>query len=411
MDTWLRELRSPPDEGPVRGGGRQARAAFRLVDRDPTVKRLILLEALALTGLWATFFLLRRETGSFDREADRVFEEWLYWVSAIGVATVCSVAVACAVDAKIDGVEGDLRMAFGEVRRRLPALLCWWLISMGGVIALGFAAGAVMQPLPAILVVAFVWGVGSLFVVPAIALQSAGPLESLGEALRLLRVRWGRALAGLFVIGFLFGLAFLACGFLLRATAEGHPRTTDEPLWRFGGPLLIFYLVYALMAATRGGFAVILTRDALGDLPGEPPAAKPRRRRTTIVRRVVFGALALALGLIVLGALLVHHRSNPQPAGPQTYVPATPPAHVATYSAANFAYPIRDPDAKQLRPGAPVVLAGRTIGRVSMVHVERTSPVIEVFYEVDPRREPTVIHSRMRVAMRDGRAYLVVVPN
>lgn len=269
----------------MRGGKRQARAALRLVNRDPTVKRLILLEALALTALWAAFFLLRRETGSFDREADRVFEAWLYWVSAIGITTVCSVAVACAVDAKIDGVEGDLRMALGEVRRRLPTLLCWWLISIGALIALGFGTRAVMRPLPAILVVAAVWGVGSLFVVPAIALQSGGPLESLGEALRFLRARWGRALAGLFVIGFLFGLAFIACGFLLRATAESHPRTTDEPLWRFGGPLLIFCLVYALMAATRGGFAVILARDALGDLPGEPPAANPRRRPTTILRR------------------------------------------------------------------------------------------------------------------------------
>ena len=407
MDKWLRELRSAPDEGPVRGGERQARAAFRLVNRDPTIKRLMLLEALALTGLWVVFFLLRRETGSLDRDADRVFEAWLYWVSGIGIATVCSVAIACAVDAKIDGVEGDLRMAFADVRRRLPALLAWWLISIGGVVALAFAAGAVMQPLPAFLAIAVVWGVGSLFVVPAIALQSGGPLESLGEALRLLRLRWGRALAGLFVIGFLSGLVFLACGFMLRATAEVHPRSTDEPLWRFGGPLLIFYLAYALMAATRGSFAVILARDALGDLPGEPPAVKPRRRAVTIVRRVVFGALALAVGLIVLGALFFH-RSNPQPTTPQTYVPATPPSQVATHSAASFAYPMRDPDARQLRPGAPVVLAGRTIGRVSMVHVERP-PLVEVFYEVDPRREQTVIHSRMRVATGAGRAYLVVV--
>jgi Family of unknown function (DUF6159) len=338
-----------------------------------------------------------------------VFEEWLYWVSAIGIATVCSVAVACAVDAKIDGVGGDLRMVLGEVRRRLPTVLGWWLISAGGVAGLGFGAGAVMQPLPAILVVGVVWGVGTLFVVPAIALHSAGPLVSLGEALRLLRARWGRALAGLFLIGFLFGLAFLACGFLLRATAESHPRTTDEPLLRFGGPLLIFYVVYALMAATRGAFAVILTRDALGDLPGEPPAAKPRRRAITIVRRVVFGALALAAGLIVLGALVVH-RSNTPPTTAQTYAPATPPTRVATYLAASFATPIRDPVAKQLRPGAPVVLAGRMIGRVSMVHVEPTSPVIEVFFEVDPHRENIVIHSRKRVAIRDGRAYLVVVP-
>jgi hypothetical protein len=407
MDRWLRELRSAPEEGAVRGGERQARAAFQLVSRDSTLRRAVTLEALALTGLWAAFFLLRRETGSPDRDADRIFEEWLYWVSAIGIATVSSLAVACVVDAKIDGVEGGLRLAFDEVRRRLPALLGWLLISIGVGLALGFGTRAVMQPLPSLLVAAVIWGVGSLFVVPAIALQDGGPLGFLLEALRLLRARWGRALAGLFVIGFVYGLVFIGCGFMLQVTAESHPRTTAEPVWTLGGPLLLVYLAYALMSATRGSFAVILARDALGDLPGEPPAVRPRRRSVTAFRRVVFG-LALLCGLIVVAALFFGPRSSSRQTTSRTYVPAAPPSHVATNSPASFASPFRDPDAKRLRPGAPVLLAGRKIGRVYMVHIEPT--VIEVFYEVDRRREPIVIHSRKKVAMQGGRAYMVVVP-
>lgn len=411
METWLGELRSPTGEGPLRGADRQVRAAFRLVNRDPAIKRLIGFEALALTALWVGFFLLERQTGSLGREADRVFQQWLYWAASIGVSLVISVAIACAVDMKIDGVGADLPMVLAEMRKRLPTLFCWWLISMGASVVLGFALRAVTRPGLAALALAVLWGVGTLFVVPAIALQNGGPLEALGEACRLLRARWGRALVGVFAIGIFFGLGLIASGFLLRATAEGHPRSSGESVWRFAGPLALLYLAYALTSATREGFAVILARDALGDLPGEPAAAKPGRRASTILKRVAIGAVALAVGLLILGAILGHHRSNTQPADPQTYVPTTPPTHVADDSAASFAYPIRDPDARRLRPGAPVVLAGRTIGRVSMIHVSPTSPVIEIFYEVDPRREGTVIHSRMRVAMRDGMAHLVVVPD
>jgi hypothetical protein len=408
MDKWLGELRSSPDEGAVRGGERQARAAFRLVSRDPVIRWLMLIEALVMTGLWVSFFLLRRETGSVDRHADRIFEQWLYWVVAAGIAAVISVAIACAVDAKIDGVEGNLRVAFGEVRRRLPAVLCWWLVSMGAALALGYGISAVMQPLPALLVLSVAWAVGTLFIAPAIALHDGGPLAPFGEAVRFLRARWGRALAGLFVIGFLFGLAFIASGVLFQATAESHPRTTGEPVWRFGLPLLVLYLVYVLMSATQGAFGVILARDALADLPGEPPTVKPRRRRATIVRRVAIGVLALLVGVIAVG-LLLHPRSNSRSTTSQTYVPATAPTHAVTYSAASFATPIREPQARQLRPGAPVVLAGKLIGRVSMVHIERP-PLVEVFLEVDPHREDIVIHSLKKVRMRDGRAYLLIAP-
>jgi hypothetical protein len=409
MDQRLRELRSSPDEGAVRGGERQARAALRLVSRDPVIRRLILIEVLATTALWVSFFLLRRETGAIDRDADRIFEQWLYWAVAAGIAAVSSVAFASAVDAKIDGVEGDLRMAFGEVRRRLPAVLSWWLISMGAGLALSYAAGTVMRPALALLVLSVVWAVGTLFVAPAIALQDGGPLAPFGEALRFLRARWGRALAGLFLIGFLFGLAFIAALLVFQVTAESHPRTTGEPLWRFGLPLLLIYLVYVVMSATQGAFGVILARDALGDLPGEPPAVKPRRRAIIVVRRVVLGALALAIGLIVVGMLFFRHGSNSRSTTTQTHVPPTPQTHAVTYSAANFATPIREPQARRLHPGAPVVLEGRLIGRVSMVHIERP-PLVEVFFEFDPQREYTVIRSLKKVAIRDGRAYLVIVP-
>ncbi|HVV88950.1 MAG TPA: DUF6159 family protein, partial [Solirubrobacterales bacterium] len=240
---------------------------------------------------------------------------------------IFSLAVACAVDMGIDGVGGELRMVLGEMRRRLPALLWWWLISMGVSVALSLGAKAVTRPGLAALGVAVLWGVGSLFVVPAMALQEGGPLEALGEALRLLRARWRWALVGVLVIGFFFGLACIACGFLLRATVAGDPRGAGESLWRIAGPLALVYVAYAWMNATREGFAVILARDVLGDLPGEPPIPKPRRRSSTIFRRVVIGALALMVGLLVLGAILGRHRSDSRPSAGANDARAMGPAN------------------------------------------------------------------------------------
>jgi hypothetical protein len=268
MDRWLMELGSPPGEGPVRGGGRQARAALRLVNRDPTVKRLILIEALALTALWVAFYL-RWKGGSAGPTA-HALDEWLYWLAASGIAAASSLAIACAVDVKIDGAGGDLRLVGSEVRRRLPTLLGWWAISIVLLLALEYAATAAIRPLPAIVVVGLVWGFASLFVTPAIALGGRGPLKSIGEAVRLLRERWGRALAGLFVIGLLAAVFLIACGFMLRA-ADHRSGGHDQSVWRLGGALFLFYTAYALIAAARGAFGVILARDALGDLPGEAP--------------------------------------------------------------------------------------------------------------------------------------------
>jgi hypothetical protein len=158
------------------------------------------------------------------------------------------------------------------------------------------------------------------------------------------------------------------------------------------------------MNATREGFAVILARDALGDLPGEPPAPKPRRRRSTILRRVVAGVVILAVGLLVLGAILGRHRSNSEP--------TARPGGAVVVQPRRFVVHVEGPDATLLVTNAPVVLAGRTIGRVFMVDVERLPPRVPrvaAAFRADPGLSPTLANSRVELAMRGGRAYLVVV--
>ncbi|MBS1886427.1 MAG: hypothetical protein JSU06_04485 [Actinobacteria bacterium] len=77
-----------------------------------------------------------------------------------------------------------------------------------------------------------------------------------------------------------------------------------------------------------------------------------------------------------------------------------------------FAAHVEDPDATLLVTDALVVLAGRTIGRVFMVEVERPPPRmprVAAAFRADPRLAPTLVAGRVELAMRGGRAYLVVV--
>lgn len=396
METWLQELRSPSGEGPVRGADRQVRAGFRLLNRDRTIRALVALGTLALTGLWVAFYFLARETGPLDREADRVFRQLLYWAASVGVSLLLSLAVACAADARIDG-GSDPRLLLEDVRRRLPALLCWWLISIGAWFGLGLAAGQVMQPLLALLTVALLLGVGTFFVIPAIAIGDGRPLETLGTALRLLRARWGRALAGLVIIGFLYGLALTAAGFVLRAGIDRHSQGRDENLWIVVGALALGYLGYAIATAARESFAVILARDALGDLPGEPAPARPRRRRWVLVKQIAAVLLCLVVLLGILGAIFGHHGRSARGSS------AAPPAGARFYTG------FGGPRAQRIEVGAPVQLGATRIGTVYDTKLEAAAgrpPVMQVGFELDSAWVRPATRCPLTVAEREGFAYL-----
>jgi hypothetical protein len=312
MATWTSELRSSPDEGPIQGGERQARAAFRLVARTPTIPWLALIEASSAIGLWALIFVAHRGSDSFHGIGG-VVESWVYGLLGFGIFTVCSVAVTCAADARIDGVEGGVRLAFAEAWQRRRVLLCWWLISIAVTAGLGFAIRAATHSVLALVGVATLWGIVSVFVVPAIAIEGGGVLDSFRAALRFTRACWRRALPGLVVILLTFGVAEIAWLFVMNGIGfDRHPHARYEPLWRFGLPFLVLYVIYTLMSATRGTFTVILARDALDDLPGAPPAVKPRRPTVRKLRRIAFVVLGLVVLLIVVVAIVGPRRTHPE---------------------------------------------------------------------------------------------------
>ena len=51
-----------------------------------------------------------------------------------------------------------------------------------------------------------VWSLATLFVVPIIAIDGVGPIETLRRSARLIRAKWGEGMTGSFVIGAAFAI-------------------------------------------------------------------------------------------------------------------------------------------------------------------------------------------------------------
>lgn len=397
METWLRELRSSPDERALRAADRQLKAGFRLLRRDRTILALTLLGTLALTAVWVGFFFLEREGGPPSREADQVFRRVLFGAVLVGVSLLASLSIACAVDARIDGTHGGLRQVGAEVAERLPALLGWWAISVAAWIGFGIAVQEVLRPALAFLAGAALWGLGTIFVVPLLAIDGGGPLAAFGNGLVLLRKRWGRALAGLVVLGFLLGLFSLLAGAVLREGDRRYPLDPDAGTWIYIGGIALLYLGSMVMLATREGFALILARDALGDLPGEPAKVKPQRRGWVLAKQIALVLVCLVVIVGVLAAIFGPDKRNAQGSS------AAPPAGT------RFFVGLTGRRAERIEVGAPVRLGATRIGTVYDTALEAASgnpPVIQVSFELEPAWIEPARRCRLAVAERNGDAYL-----
>jgi hypothetical protein len=265
---------------------------------------LTLIGALALTAISIGIFYLDRQSGPPSRDGDRIFGQLLFSSVSLAVLLWLSLSISCAADARVDGTRAGIRLVFGEVRERLPALLGWWAISVAGWIGLGLGANAVLGPPVAFLAVNLLWGIGTFFVVSALAIEGGGTLSALALGLRLLFASWGRVLVALLMLICFYFVVSIPVVMLLRAGSDRYPLDHDSGLGLYFGGLALFYLTATVTIAGREGFAVIRARDILGDLPGEPRPRKHRQWARLRLGRVVLGAIGLVVLLFVLGAIL-----------------------------------------------------------------------------------------------------------
>lgn len=154
--------------------------------------------------------------------------------------------VSCAM-MLFDGKTPTLTDGVEAANKRLPQILGWTLLTgtVGYVLRLieerlGFVGTLVIR------LIGVAWSIATYFVVPVLAAEGLGPIDSVKRSAVLLKKAWGEGLTGNMGIGlvnFLFVLGVLAVGGLLTAAAIA----IDMPILIFG---IIALVVIAIIVGS-----------------------------------------------------------------------------------------------------------------------------------------------------------------
>jgi hypothetical protein len=151
------------------------------------------------------------------------------------VTIFCSVALAACASASLDGQDTTVSQGLAVARSRIGVISGWTFISVtlglilnaiqsalnnqGGGAAV---AGAIIGALGSL-----AWAVATFFVIPIIALEGIGPVDSIKKSVSVIKERWGEGVVGsgflgivalpAVIVGMLIGFA----GFSVFQTQEG----------------------------------------------------------------------------------------------------------------------------------------------------------------------------------------------
>jgi hypothetical protein len=125
------------------------------------------------------------------------------------ISTFFNVAFVAVVRRKLAGEPASLGDGLACARSRLGAIAAWALLSTLVGLALRLLervrGGAIAEWIAAA-VLGAAWSLATLLVVPIIAVDGVGPIETLRRSARLIKERWGEGITGSFVIGTAFAL-------------------------------------------------------------------------------------------------------------------------------------------------------------------------------------------------------------
>jgi hypothetical protein len=270
-------------------GWRLTRTAWQLMRRDPTMIALALLG----TGCGAVGAALMLYFGGyFSHEVHSRGHLALVALIALYPLTFISVffnvALASAAQASFDGNRIGLGEALGASWRRLGHIALWSLLAAG--------VGLVLSEIAARIpgggrIVAWLfgaaWGLATIFVVPLLALEDAGPIDAVRSSAHLVKSKWGEGLTGLVGIGAWTAVVAIPAAILLGAGVAVNVRHPASGVAMIAVGVIALILVSALAAATRQVFSVALYRYATGAPTGgfaltdlERPFELKKRRRS-----------------------------------------------------------------------------------------------------------------------------------
>jgi len=169
---------------------------------------------------------------------------------------------------RFDGEEAGIADGLRRALARLPAILAYALVAATVGTALRIIAERVGFVGRIIIgLIGFAWSVATALVVPVLAAEDVGPIESIRRSVELIKKAWGEDVIGNAGIGVVFGLlmfvAALAGGFLVVVAFGAHNAAAGILL------LVVLALVMSLLglayATLHGIYSAALYRYAIGD--------------------------------------------------------------------------------------------------------------------------------------------------
>ncbi|MGN6664799.1 MAG: DUF6159 family protein [Solirubrobacterales bacterium] len=386
-------------ESRISRGWRLTGAAWRLMRQDPTMIGLAflgtgcgLLGAALMLYLGGVFSPAHYSRAHFGLIALL----FLYPLTFVGVFfnVALTAAAVATLEGRWIGVGGALREAWDRVDR----IAQWALLSA----VVGFVINQIASRVPAAgrivaWLIGVAWGIATLFAIPLLTLEDAGPVEAARGSAHLVRSTWGEGLTGIVSISVWASIAMIP---VVIGGIAGFAVAKNDPAVGIGlivVSVTAFVSIVAAVNATRQVFNLALFRYATGvSTPGfdvadfeDPFARKEGRRRT---RSWAWIALALIVGLIAIGLIFGHHRR--QETGSDS---SGSYWHVTLPAAASG----------KVSAGMPVYFGGRQVGVVAESRLEAGQVVLA--YTVDPRI-PYSSMGRVELDVHGPRPALNILP-
>lgn len=247
-------------------GWRLTKVAWDLIRRDPTMIAIALMgTGFGLAGGAATLYFSGWSSSPTHSNGSLALAGLIALYPMTFISVFFNVALAGAAAASFDGRPIGVREALGISRKRVGRIAQWALLAAG----VGFILNEVAARIPgagrlASWLLGAAWSLATIFAVPLLALEGAGPLETAKGSVGLIKGKWGEGVTGLVGIAAWSTIAIVPVAIVFGA---GLAVRGDDP--NLGAALIAIasggiLLISALALATREIFAVALYRYATG---------------------------------------------------------------------------------------------------------------------------------------------------
>ncbi len=230
--------------------------------------------------------------------------EWLIVVPALVllylgtfVTVYFNVALVCSVLRSLEGEDVTVSMGIAMADKRMRAIAGWSVFAATVYLIIRILDALADRYLPGAgslvtQVFDLVWGLVTFFVIPVIATESLGPVETLKRSAKVFKQRWAEQVTGDFAIGILTFLFLLPAIALAMMGADAYSIVPAVGITLIIAGILLGVAVLLISSAVTKVFAVALFKYAT-DGGAQGPYSEEDLRSAFVPkkrRRGIFGS-------------------------------------------------------------------------------------------------------------------------